>query len=182
MNLSYYNTKFQSLIDEARKDGFKLSDNEFVKTEDEKFHVMEVFLVNNTTYEDSGRFNIYKKTVKISQEDYDKIIVHAKENDCKTIKCDYRNGDELIERIIYSNDELNIDFSMCSIGGNISIRYNSYRVYNDNDECVDLFFTKENDDDDFPRGYISFYIMERRDFEKAENVNLNLEKFMRDNK
>ena len=27
MNLSYYNTKFQSLIDEARKDGFKLSDN-----------------------------------------------------------------------------------------------------------------------------------------------------------
>lgn len=46
MNLSYYNTKFQSLIDEARKDGFKLSDNEFVKTEDEKFPVMEVFLVN----------------------------------------------------------------------------------------------------------------------------------------
>ena len=65
MNLSYYNTKFQSLIDEARKDGFELSDNEFVKTEDEKFPVMEVFLVNNTTYEDSGRFNIYKKTVKI---------------------------------------------------------------------------------------------------------------------
>lgn len=182
MNLSYYNTKFQSLIDEARKDGFKLSDNEFVKTEDEKFPVMEVFLVNNTTYEDSGRFNIYKKTVKISHEDYEKIIAHAKENDCKTIKCDYSNGDELIERIIYSNDEPNIDFSMCNIGGNISIRYNSYHVYSDNDECVDLFFTKENDDDDFPRGYISFYIMERRDFEKAENVNLNLEKFMRDNK
>lgn len=179
MNLSYYNTKFQSLIDEARKDGFKLFDNEFVKTEDEKFPVMEVFLVNNTT---SGQFNIYKKTVKISQEDYDKIIAYAKENDCKTIKCDYSNGDELIERIIYSNDELNIDFSMCSIGGNISIRYNSYRVYSDNDEYVDLFFTKENDDDDFPRGYISFYIMERHDFEKAENVNLNLEKFMRDNK
>lgn len=74
MNLSYYNTKFQSLIDEARKDGFKLSDNGFVKTEDEKFPVMEVFLVNNTTYEDSGRFNVYKRTVKISQEDYDKIV------------------------------------------------------------------------------------------------------------
>lgn len=49
MNLSYYNSKLLNLIDEARKDGLKLSDNEFVKTEDEKFPVMEVFLVNNTT-------------------------------------------------------------------------------------------------------------------------------------
>ena len=182
MNLSYYNTKFQSLIDEARKDGFKLSDNGFVKTEDEKFPVMEVFLVNNTTYEDSGRFNVYKRTVKISQEDYDKIVAYAKENDCKNIKCNYNNGDELIERIFYNNDESGIDFSLANIGGNIEIRYNKYRVYGDEYECVDLFLTKKDDDDDFPRGYISFYIMERRDFEKAENVNLNLEKFMRDNK
>ena len=39
----------------------------------------------------------------------------------------------------------------------------------------------DSDDDDFPRGYVSFYMMERHDFEKAENVNLNLKKFMKDN-
>ena len=75
-----------------------------------------------------------------------------------------------------------MDFSSLNVGGDLTIVYNSYRVYTTHDECIDLFLTKENDDDDFPRGYISFYIMERRDFEKAENVNLNLEKFMRDNK
>ena len=92
------------------------------------------------------------------------------------------NGDELIERIIYNNDESGFDFSLANIGGNIEIRYNNYRVYSDKDECVDLLLTKENDDDDFPRGYVSFYIMNRSDFEESERVSINLEKFMRDNK
>lgn len=179
---SYYNSKLLNLIKEARKDGIELSNEIFVKTAEEKFPVMEVFFVNNTTYEDFGRFNIYKRTVKISQEDYDEIVAYAKKNDCKNIKCNYNNGDELIERIIYNNDESGFDFSLANIGGNIEIRYNNYRVYSDKDECVDLLLTKENDDDDFPRGYVSFYIMNRSDFEESERVSINLEKFMRDNK
>lgn len=74
-----------------------------------------------------------------------------------------------------------MDFSSLSVGGDITIVHNSYHVYTDNDECVDLFLAKEDDNNDFPRGYISFYMMESSDFAKAENVNMRLKKFMRDN-
>lgn len=183
MNSNYYNTKLQSLIEEARKDGIGLYNNRFFeRISDNKFPVMEVFFVDNTTYEEFGKYHIYKRTVKISQEDYDRIVTYAKENNYKRIRLNCSNGDDCIEEIFYDNDESGMDFSSLNVGGDLTIVYNSYRVYTTHDECIDLFLTKENDDDDFPRGYISFYIMERRDFEKAENVNLNLEKFMRDNK
>lgn len=74
-----------------------------------------------------------------------------------------------------------MDFSCLNVGGDITIVHNSYHVYTDNDECVDLFLTKEDDNNDFPRGYISFYMMESSDFAKAENINMRLKKFMRDN-
>lgn len=181
MNLDYYKSKLEDLIRQAEKDGYELSNNNFSKTDNDKFPVMEVFFVNNTAYEDYGYFNIYKRTLKIPQEDYNEILDYAKKNNCKNIKIDCCNGDDVIERIFYGNDESNINFSMGSTGGNIFVRYNHYHVYTDEDECVDLFFSKKNDDDDFPRGYVSFYMMERHDFEKAENVNLNLKKFMKNN-
>ena len=175
MDKDYYNSKLEDLIWQAEKDGYELSGNSFKKTDDDKFPVMEVFFVNNTVYEDYGYVNIYKRTVKIPQEDYNEILNYAKNNNCKDIKLDYY--DDVIERIFYSNDQSNVDFSMGC--GNIFVRYNHYHVYTDKDECVDLLFSKDSDDDDFPRGYVSFYMMERHDFEKAENVNLNLEKFMK---
>lgn len=49
MNLQDYNKKLQKLIEEAEKDGYKLSDTGFIKTEDIMFPVMEVFFVHNTT-------------------------------------------------------------------------------------------------------------------------------------
>ena len=85
LNSDYYNTKLQKLIEEASKDGITLHDNKFEQTEDEKFPVMEVFFVNNSTYEDSGRYHIYKRTVKISQDDYGRIVAYAKENNYKKL-------------------------------------------------------------------------------------------------
>lgn len=181
LNSDYYNTKLQKLIEEASKDGITLHDNKFEQTEDEKFPVMEVFFVNNSTCEDSGRYHIYKRTVKISQDDYGRIVAYAKENNYKKLKFNCSNGDDCIEDIFYNNDESGMDFSSLSVGGDITIVHNSYHVYTDNDECVDLFLTKEDDNNDFPRGYISFYMMESSDFAKAENVNMRLKKFMRDN-
>lgn len=179
MNLDYYKSKLEELILQAEKDGYELSNNNFRKTDNDKFPVMEVFFINNTVYEDYGHVNIYKRTVKIPQEDYNEILDYAKNNNCKDIKFDYCNGDDVIERIFYSNDTSNVDFSMGC--GDRFVRHNHYHAYTDEDECVDLLFSKDSDDDDFPRGYVSFYMMERHDFEKAENVNLNLEKFMKDN-
>lgn len=71
---------------QAEKDGYELSNNNFRKTDNDKFPVMEVFFVNNTVYEDYGYVNIYKRTVKIPQEDYNEILDYAKNNNCKDIK------------------------------------------------------------------------------------------------
>ena len=48
-------------------------------------------------------------------------------------------------------------------------------------KCVDLWFTKSDENDDFPRGFISFYEITMNDFEQSDNVKLHLKKFMRDN-
>ena len=52
------------------------------------------------------------------------------------------------------------------------------------DKYADFFFFCKDDEyqnNAFPTGYISFYKMLEKDFEKMENVNLTLHKFMRDN-
>ena len=59
--------------------------------------------------------------------------------------------------------------------------YSTYCIYSDNDECVDVWFSKEDDNYRFPRGYISIYRMTGSDYEKQEKVDLHLKKFMRDN-
>ena len=64
MNLDYYKSKLEDLILQAEKDGYELSNNNFRKTDNDKFPVMEVFFVNNTVYEDYGYFNIYDVGVK----------------------------------------------------------------------------------------------------------------------
>lgn len=73
MNLDYYKSKLEDLILQAEKDGYELSNNNFRKTDNDKFPVMEVFFVNNTVYEDYGYFNIYKRTVKFHK----KIIMRS---------------------------------------------------------------------------------------------------------
>lgn len=50
-------------------------------------------------------------------------------------------------------------------------------------KCGDIYFQYKdgNTESEFPVGWVSFYEMMEKDFEKAEDVNLNLTKFMRDN-
>lgn len=143
---------------------------------------MEVFFVDNTTYENYGYFHIYKRTTKISQDDYNTILSYAKENNYKEFKCNFEKSNDFVNEIIFKNDNSCIDFQNRNVGGNIEIVYSDdYYIYTDGDECVDLYFTKEDDNDDFPRGYVSFYMIEMQDFEKAEKVNLHLKKIMREN-
>lgn len=184
----YRDEQLQELINEARKEGYELINGRFEKveeTEEEMFPVMEMFFFNNSVYEDFGKYNIFKKTVKIDEEDFEKMISFAKENNCTDFECNYEVEDEfideIIDRVINKYDKSSIEFMDVNIGGTITVQLNEYRKYTTEDKCVDLWFTKENDNDDFPRGYISFYLMESSDFEKAENIDLRLEKFMRDN-
>jgi hypothetical protein len=183
MNNINYNLKLQNLLTKANKNGLELIEGKFEKIQNNEFlPVMEVFFFKNSTYEDYGCFHIYNRTVRISKNDYNSILSYAKENNYKEIECNYLNGNEIIDEIILKNDKSGIDYRNGAVGGNIRIVYdNNYHVYNDGDECVDLYFTKKDDDDDFPRGYVSFYMMKRKDFEKTGIVDLHLEKFMKEN-
>lgn len=182
-----YNDELQSLIRRATRDGYEFSDGRFKKIKLEKFPVMEMFLVNNSTYEHTGYYDIFKKTVKISDEDFDKVLEYAKENNYKKIHCNFNTEDEFVEKIIsdiiLKYDESNIEYVEVNVGGYITVEYrDDYYVYPEGEvKCVDLWFTKSEEDYDFPRGFISFYEITMNDFEQSDNVELHLKKFMRDN-
>ena len=49
----------------------------------------------------------------------------------------------------------------------------------DRDYYGDIWLTPLYMESDFPTGYLSFYKMKNEDFEKAENINMQIKKFMR---
>lgn len=183
-----YNEELQELIKRANKNGYEFINGKFEKLEEMKFPVMETFFINNGVYEDTGYWNIYKKTVRISEEEYKNIIKYANKNDFKEIICKYNadiddNFYEKIIETIYKYDESRTEITECNKGGIITLRYDdSFEVYDgEESECVDLWFTKEDDNCDFPRGYISFYKISLSDFKKVEDINIDVEKFMKYN-
>ena len=179
-----YNKQLQKLISDAKKAGFDLIDGEFKPSSDNPMiSVMESFLFYNTTYEDSGHYYIYKDTVPMDESDYKKIIDFGKKVG-KLSKKDNEFGDadyDEIFDILCKYDNSLIGFGDGSTDGQIDIMYSTYRVYSNNDDCVDFRFSKEDDNCDFPRGYVSIYKMIGSDYEKQEKVDLHLKKFMRDN-
>ena len=180
-----FNEELQNLIKKAESKGYEFIDGKFKNTKIGMIPVMEVFFISNSTYEDSGRYNIYKKTVEISEEDFKKVLKYAKSNNYRNVITEDGIDDYFYENIIgdifYKYDESKVEFDYIN-NGEILVEYNNrYRIYSDNDECVDLWFSKDDDDNDLPRGYVSFYKMTMEDFKKSDDVDLNLEKFMRYN-
>lgn len=188
----YYNKKLNMIIEAAEKDGCKFIDGKFIETQEDVFPVMEMFLFDSTVYEDTGRYHIFKRTYKIQENDYLKVISYCKSNDGKKINmnccCNDMDFLDNVDHIIGSYDCFEncsgIDYYDRNVGGTIEIQCNNYSRYTNNDECVDLWFTKQEENDDFPIGYISFYKIKNADFikfTKEENVDIKLKKFMRDN-
>ncbi len=183
-----YNKKLDTLVESAKKDGYEFIDGKFVETKQNMFPVMEIFLFDASVYEDTGHYHIFKRTYIIEEKDYLKVTSYCKENDGKEIHMYYdcddadfiENVDQIIAIYDWGENCSGIDYYDRNVGGAITIRCDNYHKYTDNNECVDLWFSKK-EDDDFPIGYISFYKMKKSDFEKAEDVNIELNKFMRDN-
>ena len=92
-----YNDELQKLIKNAELEGYKFVDGKFEKMVLEKFPVMEMFLINNSTYEATGYYDIFKKTVKISNEDFTKVLEYAKDNNYKKIHCKYDFEGDFLE-------------------------------------------------------------------------------------
>lgn len=182
-----YNKKLKELIKEAADHGYTFgSDNEFHK-EPEYVYVMEMFWIWNSVYEETGEYYIYKHTFKITNEEYNRMVDFGKKNDMKAICCDHlsENGIcDIADDIIYKYDTSDIDF-LNGFDGSIDVQYrNDYynRYTKEYDaECVDLWFSKKDDNSDFPRGYISFYQMQLQDYENSQSIDLEVRKFLKDN-
>lgn len=180
---AFYSKELQELIANAEKDGFIFSDGTFDENES-VFPVMEALYINNSTDEDTGYYQIYKKTVKISKEDYDTIFEFAKTHNYKEFKVNCSDVEDSFENIlclISKYDQFKFDYVNTNRGGTITVQYTIYGYGDDKQYAVDLWFDKQFDDDDFPRGFISFYLMKENDFKKAENVDMLLKKYLRNN-
>ena len=183
-----YNKKLKELIKEAADHGYTFgSDNEFYK-EPEFIYVMEMFRVWNSTYEETGSYNIFKHTFKITDDEYNQITDFGKKNNRIIVNNNNIPEDSklctIIEDIIYKYDTSYMPLMDCCSGGNISIRYGHY--YNKytkkyDAECVDLWLFKEDDNDEYPRGYISFYQIDKQDYINSQSIDLKVEKFLKDN-
>lgn len=184
-----FNYKLERLIKEANEHGYEFTNGIFEQTKSDKIPVMETFFINNGVYESYGYWTIYKKTTRISNEDYKKILELGEKYSFDDYKIDYSTKYEgfykdVIADIVCKYDKSNIDFTDGSRGGTIQVNYEEYFEYFDRDgetEYVDLWFIKEDDDCDFPRGYISFYEMPMCDFKKAEDINLEVTKYIKYN-
>lgn len=80
-----YNKKFQSMLKDAKENGYIFENGKFVKNSKGFIPVMEVFLQTHTTYESSGYYNIYKHTFEISESDFKKVMSYIELMNDKTI-------------------------------------------------------------------------------------------------
>ena len=189
-----FNRELNKLIEKAASKGYALKDGKFEMTTQEKVPVMETFFIYNTTCEDTGRWYIYKETVKISDEDYKKILEYGEKYynyhyDSKGYKinhdCEYEGFyEDVMENIVLKYDNSRLGYQDANIGGTVYVWHDEDHEYYDKEgytDYVDLWFSKEEDDDDFPRGYISFYEMPLCDFVNAEHIDMCVKKYMRDN-
>ncbi|WP_288682317.1 hypothetical protein [uncultured Eubacterium sp.] len=184
-----YNKKLNELIKEAKSNGYILRENSLQFQKDSgSFYVMEVFLICNSTYEHTGKWFISKKLHPIKDEHYNQIVEFAKKNNEKSIKSPISSNEELanlVKNVIGKYDDVSYEeLIQPYIGGELFINYvdEYYNAFTDeNDmECVDLWLSKEDDDTNFPRGYISFYKIMSEDFYKNCNpIELKVEKFLR---
>lgn len=180
----FYDKELQDLIELAKKDRLVFTNGKF-EYEEYVFPVMEALYINNSTDEDTGYYQIYKKTVKVSKADYKKVFEFAKAHNYKEFKVNCSDLDDDFEEemlpIMSKYDQFKYDYVDTSRGGTITVQCNTYGYGEDEQEAVDLWFDKEYDNDDFPRGFISFYMMKESEFNKAENVDMLLTKHLRFN-
>lgn len=183
--MNYYNKQFQEILKEAQNYGYEFKNGIFEKDPNVFFPVMEVFLQSHTSYEDEGRYYIYKNTFQISQDDYERIMNYVDLMSGKIIDFDSDFPVGLYEDILvkyFDEDKKCNIFEDDIYDGDVEIEKRIYSKYSGEYECGELYFKhKENNDNSFPTGYISFFNMMNKDFEKKEYVNMWLNKFMRDN-
>ena len=194
--MNKFDKKLNELIKEAYKSGYKLKDGKFELSTPDKFPVMEVFLFSQSTYEDYGHFNVFKETVRISNEEYQRVLNYAEENSGQDITD--KNEEEDFAQGFFEilDDVVNKNVKLYTISDFYLSHKDSIRIWSDEDypfeyrgdsegetKYADFYFRRDDDDSNFPQGYISFYEILASDFEKVkeQDINLDLTKFVKIN-
>lgn len=182
--MNYYQEKFEKLLKEASDCGYKFNNGKFLRNDSDFIPVMEIFTQWHTTYEAEGTYYIYKNTFEIEEKDYKEIIDWIKKHSDNDYNLE-RNEElyDLYENIIlkYLNKDRECDCFETTLDGNVHTAYDTFDKYSGEDECVDLWLSPKQEPSEFPQGYISFYKITKKDFDKTEKVNLILDKFMKYN-
>lgn len=183
----FYDKEFQDLIELAKKDGLVFTDGKF-EHEEYTFPVMEILHIRDLTDEDKGKYQIYKEIFHINKTQYDKVFSFAEENNLNEylINEDLPETDEFIDgisEVIADYDCFDFDYVCFGSGGKIQIQCNEYGYGDNKQKAVDLWFSKQCVDDDFPIGYISFYMMRESEYNKAKEnrIDMLLSKHLRFN-
>lgn len=175
----FYNKEFQDLIELAKKDGLVFTDGKF-EHEEYTFPVMEVFYIRDLTDEDRGNYQIYKEIYHINKAQYDKVFDFAEENNLKEylISEDSHENDVFIDNIltgvVANYDCFDFEYVCFGSGGKIQIQCNEYGYSKNKQKAVDLWFSKQSVNDDFPIGYISFYMMRESEYNEAKKNRLDM--------
>lgn len=193
--MNKFDEKLNKLIKEAYKSGYELKKGKFKLSTPDKFPVMEVFIFKETTEEEYGYFNIYKETVKISNEDYQRVLKYAEHNSCEDITDENEKEDFAQEFFEITDDVINKYVKLYRISDFYLGYKDSIRIWSDEDypfeyrnhegetKYADFYFNRGDYNSRFPTGYISFYEILQPDFEKVkeQDIDLELTKFVREN-
>ena len=136
-----FNEELQDLINKANQNGYDFKNGKFERTKELKFPVMEEFLIDNSTDESTGYWKIFKKTVRISEEDYKTIVDYAKKHDSEDIccNCSIDIDEEFLEKIIDNIDK----YDEC-ISNGINVLYFTYELNKIPNNCFhELILTEE---------------------------------------
>ena len=83
----------------------------------------------------------------------------------------------MIENIISKYDDSQLEYVDTSSTGTITVQHRKVGYHENEQYIVNLIFNKEYDEDNFPKGIISFYYMKAKDLKNVDNIDLYLKSF-----
>lgn len=160
--------KQKELIKEAQNNGWILKKDKLYK--EEKIPCLEVYFRFELDYESYGHFAFFKKTVPITEEEYDK---------CMGLVDEKENLFEYIDELCNKYTELNI-FNSYEYDCSSEPMINTYEIDEVEEEVLEIFFNNKPGYN-YIDGYLNVYKIDSNRLKEQDDVNVELNKYMRYN-
>lgn len=161
-------SKEKEIIEEAQKNGWILKNKKLYK--EDKTYCLEIYFRFELDYESYGHFAFFKKTIPILDKEYEKAIKLINE---KEELFDY------IYKLCEKYPELKT-FTKYEFDYNSEPMINTYEVDNHEEEVLEIFFQNQPGYN-YIDGYINMYEIDNDKLKMQDNIDVNLNKYMRYN-